>query len=133
MRSLTPEEIWQLFDGESTWPALTTIGPDGFPHTVAIGCFRLGEVIYCGCRDGTRKIRNIEGNRKISIMVESGRGRELRGVMFQGDATVVRDPQERLEIKRELCRSLGQPEPTRVPPGMAYIRLDLKKTLSWGR
>lgn len=133
MRSLTPAEIWDFFDSKPGWAALSSVGPDGYPHTVAIGYFRLDEVLYCGCRDHTRKIRNIEANPKVSLLLENGRAnpKVLTGVMFQGDATVIRDREELLFIKGELARRRGEPPPETIGDGVAYIRIVPVKTTSW--
>ena len=62
--SLTTEEFHDFYDGQPGWVVLTSIGADGYPHSVPLGYFREGEHIYCGVVDGTKKIRNIEGNPK---------------------------------------------------------------------
>ena len=141
MRPLTDQEVWDFFDSPAGvdgavapgWGALTTIGPDGFPHTVAIGFFRLDKTIYCGCRDGTQKVRNVDREPRTSLMLESGRGQSsvLRGVTFQALASVIRDPRELLEIKRRLSRLRGEPEPSQVAAGIAYICLRPVRVLSW--
>jgi nitroimidazol reductase NimA-like FMN-containing flavoprotein (pyridoxamine 5'-phosphate oxidase superfamily) len=130
MQSLTSEEIWELVDSKPGWAALTTIEPDGFPHTVAIGYFRLGETLYCGCRAGTRKCRNLEGNPKAALMLD---GEPLRGVVFQGNARVIEGAAELLEIKRRLAEKRGQTPPTEVPAGIAYIELRPERIRSWKR
>ena len=133
MQTMSSEEVWDFCDLQSSWAALTTLDQDGFPHTVAIGYFRLDKTIYCGCRDNTQKIRNIDREPKASLMLESGRGQQatLRGVTFQGLATVIRAPQELLELKRRLSRLRGEPEPNSVAEGIAYIRIEPTRILSW--
>lgn len=130
MQPLTNEEIWALVDSKPGWAALTTIEPDGYPHTVAIGYFRLGEVLYCGCRAGTRKCRNLQQNRRASLMLE---GEPLRGVVFQGDGRVIEDPVELLELKRQLAAKRGEAAPTEVAAGIAYIELRPVRVRSWKR
>jgi general stress protein 26 len=134
MQSLTPQEIWDLCDQRATWAALTTLDRDGFPHTVAIGHFRLGEVLYCGCRAGTHKCRNLQANPKVSLMLESGRGAEkLMGVMFQGLGRVIEDPGELLDLKQSLARQRGEPAPTQVAAGIAYLEIRPQRIRSWKR
>ena len=46
-----------------------------------------------GVRSQTSKLRNIQENPKVSLLLESGRSREeLKGLMIQGMATVHTDP-----------------------------------------
>lgn len=130
MQPLTHDEIWTLVDSKPGWAALTTIEPDGYPHTVAIGYFRLGEILYCGCRAGTRKCRNLQENPRASLMLE---GEPLRGVVFQGDGRVIEDPLELLELKRQLATSRGEAPPTEVAAGIAYIELRPRRVRSWKR
>ena len=70
--ALNLDEFNAFLDSKPGWIVLTSIGPDGYPHSVPLGYFRHGERILCGVRDGTRKIRNIESNPKVSLLVESG-------------------------------------------------------------
>lgn len=130
MKKLTEAEVWEFFDSKPGWAALTTQGPDGYPHTVAIGYFRLGETIYCGCRADTQKTRNIERNPRVSLLLES---EPLRGVMFQGDARVIVDSAELLAVKRKLAAKKGEPEPTQASPGVAYIAIQVVRIRSWSR
>ena len=70
--SLTKEEAHAYLDSRPGWIILTTIGRDGMPHTVPIGYFRLGDDVYVGCRAGTQKIKNVERNPNVSLLVQSG-------------------------------------------------------------
>ncbi|MFN8612409.1 MAG: pyridoxamine 5'-phosphate oxidase family protein [Vulcanimicrobiota bacterium] len=134
MESLSSGEIWDFFDSTPGWAALTTLDEDGYPHTVAIGYFRLGEVLYCGCRAGTRKCRNLAANPKASLMLDNGRGGQgLKGVMFQGEGRVIEDPVELLEIKSRLADVRGEPRPDRVAAGIAYLELKPVRIRSWKR
>ena len=114
---------------------LSTIDKDGFPHTVPLGFFRLGRDIVMGVRDGTRKVANVEGNPNVSVLLEDGSTMgDIRGVMFQGHARIVRERSEALQLAREGARARGVPEPewpTEPRPGAAYIRMTPVRTLSW--
>lgn len=86
-------------------------------------------------RDRTRKVANIESNPNVSILLEDGASMaDIRGVMLQGHARIVRDPSETLQLAREGARRRGVPEadwPTAPRPGVVYIRMTPVKTLSW--
>lgn len=134
-RKLSDEEIEAYLDSRPCWAILSTLDEDGFPHTVPLGYFRLGRDIIMGVRDGTRKVANVERNPNVSVMLEDGSSMaDIRGVMFQGRARIVRERSEALEIAREGARARGVPEsewPTEPRPGAAYIRMTPVRTVSW--
>jgi len=132
---LSAEEANAFLDSRPGWIILTTIGRDGYPHTVPIGYFRIGDDIYLGCNHPTQKTRNIERNPSVSLLVESGSSmRDIKGLMIQGDAELITDPEERLRLAREAARLRGVPEdqrPSEVQPGSAYIRIAARHAISW--
>ena len=79
------EEARTYLDAKPSWIILTTIGRDGYPHSVPIGYFRLGDEVYIGCRTGTQKLKNIERNPKVSLLVQSGSSmQDIKGLMIDG-------------------------------------------------
>ena len=133
--SLTTEEFHDFYDGQPGWVVLTSIGADGYPHSVPLGYFREGEHIYCGVVDGTKKIRNIEGNPKVSLLIESGSTMsDIKGAMIQGDAAVHRDSDKVLELMRKgaALRGVSADQlPTQARPGSAFIEVHINKRISW--
>ena len=134
-RKLTDEQIEAYLDSRPGWAILSTIDTDGFPHSVPLGYFRLGHDIVMGVRDGTHKVSNVESNPNVSVLLEDGSSMaDIRGVMLQGRARIVRDHDEALELAREGARARGVPEsdlPTEPRPGAAYIRVAPVRTRSW--
>ncbi len=134
-RKLTDEEIEAYLDSRPGWAVLSTIDEDGFPHSVPLGYFRLGRDIVMGVRDGTHKVANVERNPNASVMLEDGSTMaDIRGVMVQGRARIVREAGEALELARAGARHRGVPEaewPTEPRPGAVYIRLTPVRTISW--
>lgn len=132
---LTRVEAYAFLDSRPGWITLTTIGANGYPHTVPIGYFRLGDEIYIGCRAGTQKTRNIERNPKVSVMIESGKTmQDIKGLMIQGDATALTSPEDTLRLMREAAKSRGVPDdqlPAEARPGTAFIRIVPKRMISW--
>jgi nitroimidazol reductase NimA-like FMN-containing flavoprotein (pyridoxamine 5'-phosphate oxidase superfamily) len=132
---LTAEEIETFLDSRPGWITLTTQSPNGYPHSVPIGYFRRGDEIYIGCRANTQKTRNIERNPKVSLLLESGATmQDIKGLMIQGDAELVLDDAERLELMRAAAAARGLSEadlPSEVTPGGAYIRVQPRRYISW--
>ena len=134
-RKLTDEQVEAYLDSRPGWAVLSTIDTDGFPHSVPLGYFRLGRDIVMGVRDGTHKVANVESNPNVSVLLEDGSTMaDIRGVLLQGRARIVREPGEALELAREGARARGVPEsewPAAPRPGAAYIRMTPVRTLSW--
>jgi nitroimidazol reductase NimA-like FMN-containing flavoprotein (pyridoxamine 5'-phosphate oxidase superfamily) len=133
--AMTNEEINAYLDSKPGWIVLTTLSREGYPHSIPIGYFRLGDEIYMGCRAGTQKLKNIERNPRVSLLVESGSTmQDIKGVMIQGDASVVTAPDEVLRLMREAARLRGTPEdqlPTEPRPSTAYIRVVRRNVITW--
>lgn len=132
---LTTEEAHEFLDSRPGWLVLTTVGKDGYPHSIPIGYFRLGDEIYVGGRTGTQRAKNIERNPQVSALVESGDSMQnIKGLMIQGDADIVSTPDEVLRLMREGAKRRGTPDdqlPTEARPGVAYIRISPKRYISW--
>ncbi len=134
-RSFSDDQIQEYLDSRPGWAILSTIDGDGFPHTVPLGYFRLGRDIIMGVREGIRKVANVEKNPNVSILLEDGSTMaDIRGVLLQGHARIVRDKSEALQLARAGARARGVPEsewPTAPRPGAAYIRMTPLRTVSW--
>ncbi len=82
---------------EERWIArVTTIGPDGYPHTVPVWYMLDGDDIVIATVRGARKIRNVEQNPKGAVSiggdVKGAHDAYHRAYLFQGDFEVVHDP-----------------------------------------
>lgn len=108
---IDPGKAHAFLDSKPSWIMLSTIGPDGYPHSVPLGYFRLGDDIVMGVRPETRKVKNIQANPKVSLLLESGSTRkDIKGLMVQGTATLHTQPEETLNYAREGARRRGVPE-----------------------
>ena len=134
-RTMSIEETHEFLDSKPGWIALTTIDPDGYPHTVPLGYFRLENDVLMGVRSNTRKLKNIQNNPKVSLLLESGTSmQDIKGLMVQGTATVHSNPEETLHYSREAARLRGVPEkdlPTEPREGAVYIKVTLARLRSW--
>ncbi len=132
---MSKEEVDAFLDSKPGWMMLTSQGRDGYPHTVPIGYFRDGDRIFMGCRENTQKVKNIERNPKVSLVIEDGKTMsDLRGILFRGYASVVREDEERLKISRLAAKLRGAPEdewPTTASAGAVFIKVDSPRVTSW--
>jgi PPOX class probable F420-dependent enzyme len=132
---MTAQEVQAFLQAKPGWIVLSTIGRDGYPHSVPLGYFCLGDDIYLGCRAGTQKLKNIARNPKVSLALESGTTmQDIKGVMIQGHATVHTDPAAVLRLSREAARLRGVAEealPSTPRPGVAYIQVEPRRVISW--
>lgn len=113
---------------------LGTVDPDGRPHAAGIGaCWYDGDMYFVS-GPGTRKSRNIAGNRACTITAN------LKGLdlVFEGDASQVTDTQT-LEVLAALYGASGWPAevvgtqftapftaPSGGPPPWNLYRLDAR-------
>lgn len=132
---MSDDEVNAYLDARAEWAILTTIGANGDPHTVALGYFRLGPDLYLGMRDGTQKVKNAERNARASVLVTAAKASgDVSGVLIQGDASIVRDPAERLALAREAARQRGVQAddlPQAATPGGVYLKLARRRVISW--
>ena len=133
--SLDDAAVDAFLDSKPGWIVLSSIGPDGYPHSVPLGYFRDGDRVYLGCRAGTAKLRSIEQPPTVSLVIEDGSTMsDIRGAMIQGTATVHRDADAVLELMRAGARRRGVAEdelPTAARPGSAYIEVAIERRISW--
>ena len=133
--SIEDPEIAEYLDGRSEWAVLTTLDADGYPHSIALGYYRIGDVMYVGTPAHTRKVRNAEANPRASLMVAGSKASgDWSGVLLQGDLEIVRDAAERLAIEREGRRQRGVPEdelPDAPREGEVVLRLRPRRTITW--
>lgn len=132
---LTEAEVHAFLDAKPGWIVLSTMSPNGYPHSVPLGYFRLDNDIYLGCRAGTQKVKNIARHPQVSLMLESGKAMgEIKGVLIQGHATVHADPSMLLHLKRAAARLRGVAEadlPQETTPGIVYIQVQPRRVISW--
>lgn len=133
--ALTTEEVIAFLDERAEWAVLTSIDRHGYPHSVPLGYFRIGDDVYVGTHTETQKVRNLDRNPHASLLVASAKAAgDWRGVLIQGEVEIVRDDAERLEIEREGRRQRGVPEeklPTTPRVGEVMLRISLQRTISW--
>ena len=96
--ALTDEEQ-EAFLADGWTLQVASIGPQGFPHLVAMWfVVDDGMVTFTTFRK-SQKILNLQRNPKLTVMLEAGKlYNELRGLVIEGNAEIVDDTDETARI-----------------------------------
>src|SRR5205807_1052885 len=88
---MTDEEVASFLDQGRT-ATIASIGPDGFPHLVAMWYGLVGGKVYFETKAKSQKVVNLRRNPNVSCSVEAGESYDqLRGVAIEGTATIIDD------------------------------------------
>jgi PPOX class probable F420-dependent enzyme len=84
-----PEKFHDLFNRPLVC-ALTTVNPNGQPHTVPVWCDFDGEHARFNCPAATKKARNLQVNSKLSLLLMDTQN-PFHWIEIQGQVSEVRD------------------------------------------
>ncbi len=88
---MTDEEVATFLERSRT-ATIATIGPDGFPHLVAMWYGLLDGKVCFETKVKSQKVVNLRRDPRISCSVEAGESYDqLRGVAIEGTATIIED------------------------------------------
>ena len=88
---MTDDEVTSLLQ-ENRTATIATLGPNGFPHLVAMWYGLLDGKVYFETKVKSQKVVNLRRDPKISCSVEAGESYDqLRGVEIEGVAAVIDD------------------------------------------
>ncbi len=88
---MTEAEIAAFLSASRT-ATVATLGPDGYPHLVAMWYGLAGGKVYFETKAKSQKAVNLRRDPRISCSVEAGESYDqLRGVCIQGRATLIED------------------------------------------
>lgn len=99
-----PERFNDLFE-RPLLCAITTINPDGGPHTVPVWCDYDGQYVRFNAPAMTKKARNLKANKKVSMLIldpdNRGHWIEVQGLVIEtrDDAHGARDHINALSAK----------------------------------
>lgn len=79
---------------------IATVGPDGCPHATTVSYVNDGAIIWFGTSPLSRKAKNLGWCDRVSLTInlpyESWD--DIRGIVLEGRATAVSDPDERRKV-----------------------------------
>ena len=134
--ALSPEEEAVVLD-EGRTIQIASIGPDGFPHLVAMWYAVIDGDICFSTYGTSQKVLNLQRDPRVTAMVELGHDyNQLRGVVIKGKATVVdAGSPERATLEpllaKELAPRYGGTGTGGLSPKRVIIRIHPEKTYSW--
>ncbi len=126
---MSPDEI-RAYLREGHTMTLVTNGPRGYPHAVAMFSVVDDDLtIRVATYARSQKVKNIERNPKVTLLVESGIAySELRGVMIEGDAEITTDLEQTVATMVEANAVTGSPL-----PDLEQIPNDVKRKMAGKR
>jgi PPOX class probable F420-dependent enzyme len=88
---MSDEEIRSLLERGRT-ATIATIGPDGFPHLVAMWYGLVDGKVYIETKSKSQKAVNLRRDPRIACSIEAGDSYdELRGVAIEGNGSLIED------------------------------------------
>jgi PPOX class probable F420-dependent enzyme len=138
---MTDAEVRDFLDEQKT-VSVATLGPKGRPHLVPLWYVRDGDALNGWTFAKSQKAKNLERDPRATLQVETGvEYQELRGVMFECDVAIEREPDQVAEYGRALFRRYASnggelaPEVDEMVLAQAPKRIGLRftptRTVSW--
>ncbi|GAA1960662.1 PPOX class F420-dependent oxidoreductase [Agromyces allii] len=110
------------FVTDSHLATLSTIGPDGGLHVVAVGYTLDAGFVRIITSDGTQKVRNIERDARATVAQVSG----PQWLSIAGEAIIERDPDAVAHAVALYAQRYRQP---RVNPKRVVIRIEPRQVM----
>jgi PPOX class probable F420-dependent enzyme len=136
---MSEEERLALLDEERV-VIVTSLGPRGWPHAMPMWFVVRDGEIWMWTYGASQKVRNLERDPRATLLVEAGDSYDqLRGVMIEAEAEIIRDFDQVLALGHELtARYTPGLEGPEVDAGLAHqarkrigIRYVAERTASW--
>lgn len=137
---MTPDEVREFLDEEKT-VTIATIGPNGRPHLMPLWYVPEGDELIAWTFAKSQKAKNLERDPHATLQVEAGvEYQELRGVMFECDVEVEREPERVADYGRRIFTRYGggqelAPEAAAMVEKQAPKRIGMRftptRTVSW--
>ena len=124
----------ELIDGTYV-VALTTVMPDGQPHTTPVWCNRKEDYIFINVMKGFRKEKNMRSNPKVSLLVYDPKNPlhniEIRGCvveMSENGAVEHLDELTQLYLKKPNAKFFGDSIPAELQSRYTPVRVRILPT-----
>ncbi len=136
--TMSDEEI-DAFVASRRTAILSTLGPTGHPHAVAMWFAWIDGTIWFETKAKAQKVRNIQRDPRATVLIEDGLTYDtLRGVSFEGRAVVVDDPDALFAVGVDVWERYTGPYTEDAKPFVEMmlnkrvaVRLDVERVRSW--
>ena len=138
--AMTAGEVAEFLERSRT-ATLTSVGPDGMPHCVAMWYGLIGGSIYFETKAKSQKAQNLRRDDRIVCMIEAGDTYDqLRGVSIEGRAIIIDDTSgdEYWAAARSVWDRYTGPYTEAARRGLEYmmnkrvvVRIEATRTRSW--
>lgn len=136
--AMTDEEVATYLE-QSRTATLATIGPTGTPHLVAMWYAVIDGAIWIETKSRSQKAVNLRRDPRVTVSIEDGFTYDkLRGVSFEGTATVVEDPDALWNVGVSIWERYNGPYSEEFKPFVELmlhkrvaVRIDVTRTRSW--
>ncbi|WP_199431277.1 pyridoxamine 5'-phosphate oxidase family protein [Qaidamihabitans albus] len=135
---MTDEEIAAFIERSRT-VTLSTLGPNGFPHLVAMWYAVIDGQLWFETKAKSQKVRNLRRDSRLTCMIEDGLTYdELRGVSLEGHGVISEDPDEIWRVGVNVWERYNGPYTDEVAPMVEFmlhkrivVRVDVERVRSW--
>ena len=105
---LTAAEQLELLQSERV-VVVTSNGPRGWPHSMPLWYVPRDGEVWVWTYAKSQKVKNLERDPRATLLVETGvEYGELRGVMIEAEAELIRDTNQIVEFAKELTIRYGE-------------------------
>lgn len=135
---MTADEIEAFVAGHRT-AILSTIGPSGQPHTIAMWYALIDGVIWFETKAKAQKVLNLRRDPRVTVLIEDGLTYDtLRGVSLEGTAEIVEERDALWAVGVSMWERYNGPYSEEVKPLVELmlhkrvaVRFDVQRTRSW--
>jgi PPOX class probable F420-dependent enzyme len=118
---------------------MATVGPNGFPHLVAMWYGVVDGKIWFETKAKSQKVQNLRRDDRITCMLEDGLTyNELRGVSIEGRGVIVDDPDALWKVGVSVWERYNGPYTEEAKPLVEFmlhkrvaVRVDPERVRSW--
>ena len=135
---MSDDEVADFLASQRT-AVLTTIGPDGHPHSVAMWYALIDGQLWFETKAKAQKTVNLRRDGRATVLVEDGLTYDqLRGVSLEGTAEVVDDADALWAVGVDIWERYTGPYTEEMRPFVEVmlnkrvaVRLDVTRTRTW--
>lgn len=135
---MTDDEVAAFLASQRT-AILTTIGPSGHPHSIAMWYALLDGVMWFESKAKAQKVVNLRRDPRTTVLVEDGLTYDaLRGVSMEGTAEVVDDADALWKVGVDVWERYTGPYTEEMRPFVEVmlhkrvaVRFDVTRTRTW--